>query len=154
MTSSVGRVAGEPFDGFVPSGGLAAFLEGQNIFPVEPLANGHDGLAGVEGVGHQANGQFGELLFESLTQALETLEFAVLLLGLRVVQVHFFVHEREECGLGPDDGELKDITVASVGGGGLATRWEALAAFSLNAAIDHQDIPAVKKPDAIKEAAR
>ena len=153
MAKPVGPVEGEQFEGFVPSGGLAAFLEGQDVFPVEPLANGHDGLAGVEGVGHQADGQFGELLFESLTQALEALEFAVLLLGLRVVQVHLLVHEREEGALGSDDGELEDIAVASAAGGGLAARWEALAAFFLNAAIDHQDIPAVKKPDAIKEAA-
>jgi hypothetical protein len=48
----------------------------------------------------------------------------------------------------------ESLTVASVGGGGLATRWEPLAAFFLNAAIDHQDIPTVKKPDAIKEAPR
>jgi hypothetical protein len=70
------------------------------------------------------------------------------------VSVHLLVQEREEGAVGSDDRELQDLTVASVGGGGLATRWEPLAAFFLNAAIDHQEIPAVKKPDAIKEAAR
>jgi len=42
------------------------------------------------------------------------------------------MHEREQCALGPDDGELEDITVASAARGGLAARWEALAAFFLN----------------------
>ena len=93
MAKPVGPVERKQFDGFLPSGGLASFLEGQNVFPVKALANRHDGLAGVKGVGHQAEGQFGKLLFEPLTQPMEALEFTVLLLGLRVVQVHLLVHD-------------------------------------------------------------
>src|ERR1039457_5904873 len=140
MASPVGSVEGEQFDGFVPSGGLAAFLEGQDVLPVAALANFHDGLAGVEGVGDQADGQFGELLFGPLAQALEALEFTVLLLGLRVVQIHLLVHEWEQCAFRSDDGELENITVANAVGGRFTACWEALAALFLNTAIDQQDI--------------
>ena len=153
MAKPVGPVEGKQFESFLPGGGLAAFLEGQDIFPVVALANGHDGLAAVEGVGHQAEGQFRKLSFEPLTQALEAFEFAVLFLGFRVVQVHLLVHEREECPLGADDGELQDVAVASAVGRGLAILCKALAAFFLHTTIDHHDIPAVKEPDAIKQTA-
>jgi hypothetical protein len=153
MANPVGPVEGKQFKGFVPSGGLTTFLEGQYVFPLEPLANHHDGLASVKGVGHQAEGQFGELLLEPLTQALEALEFTVLLLGLRVVHIHLLMHEGEERAGGANDGALEDIAVTSTARGELAALVEALAALFLNAAIDHQDIPVVKEPDPIKAAA-
>jgi len=75
MAKPVGPVERKQFNGFVPSSGLAAFLEGQHVFPVAALANRHDGLAGVEGVGHQAERQLGDLFLEPPTQAVEALEF-------------------------------------------------------------------------------
>ena len=81
----VGPVQGEQSGGFVPSGGLAAFLEGQDVFPIVELARHDNGLATIEGIGDQAEGQLGKLFFKSLTQAGKTLEFAVLFIGLRVM---------------------------------------------------------------------
>src|ERR1039457_5895613 len=132
MANAVGPVEGEQFEGFLPSGGLAAFLEGEDVFPVKLLANHDDGLASVKGVGHQTDGQFGELFFEPLTQAPEALEFTVFLLGLRVVHVHLLMHEGEERAFGADDGALEDIAIASASRGGLAALLEALAALLLN----------------------
>ena len=46
----VGPMEGQQSEGFVPRGGLASFLEGQDVFPIELFAGGHDGLAAVERV--------------------------------------------------------------------------------------------------------
>ncbi len=153
VADPVGPVEGQEFDGFFPGGGRAALLEGQDVFPAKLLAGRQDGLAGVKGVGDQAEGQFGKLLFEPLTQAREALEFAVLLFGLRVMQVHFFMQEREEGAGGPQHGELKDIAVAGAAAGRLAALGKAAAAFFLHAAIEHQDIPVLEASHAIEEAA-
>jgi hypothetical protein len=58
-------------------------------------------MAAVKSVGHQANRQFGELPFEPLAQTLETVEFAVLLFGLRVDHVHLLMHEGKGVPPGP-----------------------------------------------------
>lgn len=69
------------------------------------------------------------------------------------MDVHFFVHEGKQRALGADDGELEDIAVASVAGGGLAALAEPFPAFFLHRPIDDHDIPVVKEPGAIKGAA-
>jgi hypothetical protein len=146
----VGPVEGKQSEGFIPGGGLAALLQGQDVFPIEELASHHDRLAAIESVSHQANGQFGELLLKSLAQASKAPEFAVFLLGLRVVHVHLLVHEGKECALGANDGELENIAIASAIGGRLATLVKTLAAFFLNTAIHDHKVPAVKQAGVVK----
>jgi hypothetical protein len=146
-------VKGKQAEGFLPSGGLATFLEGQDVFPAKLLARGHDGLASVKGIADQADRQSGKLRFEPLTEASEALQFTVLLLGLRVVHVHLFMHEGEESVLRSQHGDLQHVTVASIAGGSLAALREALATFFFDAAIDHQHIPATQEANAIEEPA-
>jgi hypothetical protein len=153
LAKPVGTVKGKQVDGFLPRGGLATFPESQDVFPAKLLASGHDGLASVKGIADQADRQFGKLRFESLTEASEALEFTVLLFGLRVVQVHLFMHEGEEGARGSQHRDLQHVTVASVAGGGLAALREALAAFFFDAAIDHQHIPAIQEANAIEKPA-
>jgi hypothetical protein len=63
------------------------------------------------------------------------------------------VHQREERALGPEDGELEDIAVASAPGGCLAALGKAGAAFFLHAAVGHHKMPMVQQPGAIEQAA-
>jgi hypothetical protein len=51
-----------------------------------------------------------------LRQALESLEFAILLFGLRVNDIHFLVHEGQERTFGSNDRELQHVSVAARGG--------------------------------------
>ena len=61
----IGAVERQQVDEFLPGGGLTALFDGQDVFPTEQAALRHDRLAAVEGIGDEADGQFGELLFES-----------------------------------------------------------------------------------------
>jgi hypothetical protein len=93
MAKPVGPIDRKRFEGFLPSGGPASFPECQNVFPAKTLANRHDGLAGVKGDSHQAEGRLWKLLFEPLTEALEALEFIcsnLLLAGLGEAGGHVF----------------------------------------------------------------
>src|SRR5208337_5538823 len=101
----------------------------------EETADPHHGLAAVKGVGHQADRQFGELFFEALSQPLESLEFAILLFGLRVHDIHFLVQEGQERTFRSNNRELQHVPVAASSGGGLAPLCKALTALFLNAAI-------------------
>ena len=69
------------------------------------------------------------------------------------MHVHLLVHEGEERALGPNHGELEDIAVTGLARRGLTALLETLAALFLHAAIGYRNIPVIKKPNSIKEAA-
>jgi hypothetical protein len=70
---AVGPVEGQQVDEFLPSGGLTPLFDGQDVFPTEQAALSHNRLAAVEGIGDEADGQFGELFFEPSAEAQEAL---------------------------------------------------------------------------------
>lgn len=148
----IGPAAWEQPEHFVPGGGLASFLEGEDVLPAMLLADLEDGCTAIEGIADPAQGQPGEDPLDSVAQAQERFEFAILLVRVRVVHVHKFMEEGEGLTRRPEQRHLQDIAITSPSGATLTIGAEALAALFLYGAVDQQDIPVVEEAAAVEQA--
>jgi hypothetical protein len=104
---------------FGEEGGEGAWLEGDNEAPAAGLAEGEDGLIGVEGIQQEDEAEAGIAGVELLGEPGEGLEFAVLLGGPRVAVLDELGPEREGEAVGGDELGLQDVVVVerfAVGG--------------------------------------